>query len=128
MAGFRWARGGRTYVVQYMCNRSDDDPVRGGDPVEALGLGHLEYLECTLSAELQGAGGPRFSLPREIIASAGQVEIQFSEPYAPKREETLRFPENGFASSELFAGGTGCQRNRADDGMIPVEWAASPGR
>ena len=116
VSGFKWSKDGRSYVIQYMCNRSIEDPVKD------LGLNELKGLTAPFANEPSVNLGRGTWLPREIIATAGQVDIHASEPYLSDREMKLKIPTADFAGSQLFESGACEQLNRSQDGVFHIPW------
>lgn len=119
IAGFRWVKDGRDYVVQYLCSHLY------GDPIEGLGLGQLKGIQSEFAAEPKGGGA--VWLPREITASAGQVHVDLTDPYQNARELCCRFPREGFGTERLFSGQSRQQENRIDTEkrVFTVEWGSA---
>jgi hypothetical protein len=84
-------------VVQYLCTRQLNDLVND------LGLNNLHGLKVQFASAVPDR---KVWLPREIIAAAGQVEVQTTEPYISKEEEKFRQPgddaDDPFGYNQLF--------------------------
>jgi hypothetical protein len=116
VTGFKWKKEDRDYVIQYMCNRSFEDPVTD------LGLNELKGLAAQFAAESSVASGRGTWLPREIIATAGQVAIHLSDPYPSDLECKFKIPSALYAGDRLFEAGVSEQQNRREDGEFVVPW------
>jgi hypothetical protein len=95
VAGFRWQHESTDYIVQYLLHRSFQNSV-----VDELGLKELKGVVAGFAGDLW--------LPREIIAAAGQVDLQTRDPYDPIKEVPIR-PHGAKFALPVYTFPAGCR-------------------